>query len=150
MNLPDLPFTDLVMVPCSMLTPLDLPGRVPRHVIATREDEALAIGAGLALAGRRPLAAMQNSGLFNSLNTFGSLVIAYAISLPILVSMRGGANDHNLVQMPVGRSFRRFMDAMDAELIGPVDGEGLDDALWRAGGRSAPRGPVLVLYEGRP
>src|SRR5688572_2276096 len=50
-----------------------------RVTIATREEEAFGIAAGLYLGGARPTVMLQSSGLGNSLNALGSLLIPYQI-----------------------------------------------------------------------
>src|ERR1700752_2809904 len=46
-----------------------------RTIVATREEEAFGIAAGLYLGGCRSAVMLQSSGLGNSLNAFGSLLI---------------------------------------------------------------------------
>ena len=54
-----------------------------RLVLATREEEAFGIAAGLFLGGKRPTVMLQSSGLGNSLNALTSLLIPYRI--PVLL-----------------------------------------------------------------
>jgi phosphonopyruvate decarboxylase len=63
-------------VPCSFLTPfinsvIDDPQM--RYVSAANEGDAVAIASGAALAGRRSVAMMQNSGLGNAVSPLSSL-----------------------------------------------------------------------------
>ena len=72
------------MVPCSELNDIfDLQG-LPGAVFCSREEEAVAVGAGMHIAGRQPLVLMQSSGLMSSLNTVGSLpcVVAQMNRIP--------------------------------------------------------------------
>ncbi|EYT65530.1 phosphonopyruvate decarboxylase [Curtobacterium flaccumfaciens UCD-AKU] len=105
-------FDSYVYVPCSILMGLPLRFDATESFIASREDEAMAIASGLLVAGRSPLLMMQNSGFANALNTLGSLVIAYGLPLPMLVTLRGGPDDPNPTQQPVGQAtpdiFRAF------------------------------------------
>jgi mRNA-degrading endonuclease toxin of MazEF toxin-antitoxin module len=55
----------------------------------TREEECIGYAAGQRIAGQRPVVLMQSSGLGNSLNALGSLVVPYRLGLPLVVSMRG-------------------------------------------------------------
>src|SRR5262249_59478719 len=73
-----------------------------RLVLATREEEAFGIAAGLYLGGRRPAVMLQSSGLGNSLNAIPSLVIPYRIPMLILVSMRVQPAESNSPQVPMG------------------------------------------------
>ena len=67
------------------------------NVIATREDEALAICAGAWLAGKSPIAYMQNSGLGNSIDVITSLLVPYKIKFPVLVKHRDSPQHHALM-----------------------------------------------------
>jgi sulfopyruvate decarboxylase TPP-binding subunit len=71
--------------------------RRARCLFATREEEAVAIAAGLALGGSRPLVLMQQSGVGNCLNAVLTLVDPYRIDFPILVGFRP-LDDDNPVQ----------------------------------------------------
>lgn len=83
-----------------------------RTTLATREEEAFGIAAGLYLGGVRPTVMLQSSGLGNSLNALTSLVLPYQIPMLILISMRGGADEWNTAQMPMGRALVPILDAM--------------------------------------
>ena len=140
-------FTHLVIVPCSLLTPLNLDSRIPTTIIATREDEAAAIGCGLSLTGSTPLIAMQNSGLVSALNTIGSLSISYGITLPLLVSMRGLGNEHNEVQTPVGGATIDIVNALKIPYIYVHGKERLDTAFSEVREKISQQGPVAIFYE---
>ena len=60
-------------------------------MLATREEEAFGIAAGLYLGGRLPTVMLQSSGLGNSLNALTSLLMPYQIPVLMVVSMRGDA-----------------------------------------------------------
>jgi sulfopyruvate decarboxylase subunit alpha len=83
-----------------------------KTTLATREEEAFGIAAGLYLGGARPTVMLQSSGLGNSLNALTSLLIPYQIPVLIVISMRGGASEWNAAQMPMGRAVRPILDAM--------------------------------------
>lgn len=78
-------------VACSILAPLITElTRVPgRYRPAPREDLAVGLAAGAYLAGRRPVALMQNSGLGYSLNALMSLNWIYRIPLLLVIGYRG-------------------------------------------------------------
>jgi sulfopyruvate decarboxylase subunit alpha len=80
--------------------------------IATREEEAFGIAAGLYLGGARPTVMLQSSGLGNSLNALTSLLVPYQIPALILISMRGDAGEWNAAQVPMGRAVRSICDAI--------------------------------------
>ena len=77
-----------------------------RLLLATREEEAFGIAAGLYLGGKRPTVMLQSSGLGNSLNALTSLLIPYQIPVLIVVSMRGDLGEWNAAQVPMGRAVR--------------------------------------------
>ena len=83
-----------------------------RLVLATREEEAFGIAAGLYLGGRKPAVMLQSSGLGNSLNAITSLLIPYQIPVLMVVSMRGDASEWNAAQVPMGRSLPAILDAL--------------------------------------
>lgn len=83
-----------------------------RTTLATREEEAFGIAAGLYLGGVRPTVMLQSSGLGNSLNALTSLLLPYQIPALILISMRGDAGEWNAAQVPMGRAARAICDAI--------------------------------------
>ena len=86
---------DVVYVPDNPLSHVlrDVRERLPdvRLVLATREEEAFGIAAGLFLGGKRPTVMLQSSGLGNSLNALTSLLIPYRIPVLLVVSMFASA-----------------------------------------------------------
>src|SRR3954470_6741327 len=107
---------DVVYVPDNPLSHVlgEFETRYPdvRLLLATREEEAFGIAAGLYLGGRRPTVMLQSSGLGNSLNAIASLVVPYQIPMLIVVSMRGDAGEWNAAQVPLGRAVRPIFDAL--------------------------------------
>ena len=67
----------------------------PRAFPATREEEAVGIGSGLALAGRRVMLIVQDNGIGNALTALTTFPQAYHIPLLMLVSRRGGLGEYN-------------------------------------------------------
>jgi sulfopyruvate decarboxylase subunit alpha len=80
--------------------------------VATREEEAFGIAAGLYLGGARPAVMLQSSGLGNSLNALTSLLLPYKIPALVIISMRGDAGEWNEAQVPMGRAVRAICDAI--------------------------------------
>lgn len=66
-----------------------------KHVIATREDEAIGIAAGIGFSGKKTLVYMQNSGLGNIGDALTSLAQLYKIPMLLLVSYRGLESDRD-------------------------------------------------------
>jgi len=83
-----------------------------RTILATREEEAFGIAAGLYLGGARPTVMLQSSGLGNSLNALTSLLLPYRIPALIVISLRGDAGEWNAAQIPMGRAVRPIFDAI--------------------------------------
>lgn len=83
-----------------------------RTTLATREEEAFGIAAGLYLGGVKPTVMLQSSGLGNSLNALTSLLVPYKIPVLIIISMRGDAGEWNDAQVPMGRAVRPICDAI--------------------------------------
>jgi len=65
------------------------------HFVATREDEAIALASGVALAGNRALVYIQNSGLGNIGDALTSLAQLYRLPMLILISYRGLESDRD-------------------------------------------------------
>jgi len=74
-----------------------------RVVDAAREEEAVAIACGAALAGGRGAALMQNAGLLNCGGVLASLVELYRIPCVLVVSCRGDWRDPVYYHAPKGR-----------------------------------------------
>lgn len=70
----------------------------------TREEDCVGYAAGFRAAGGRPLVLLQSSGLGNSLNAIGSLVVPYGLGFPLVMSMRGTLGERNPSQVPIGRA----------------------------------------------
>lgn len=81
-------------------------------IVATREEEAFGIAAGLYLGGHRPAVMLQSSGLGNSLNALTSLLVPYQIPVVAVISMRGEAGEWNAAQVPMGRAVRPILEAI--------------------------------------
>jgi sulfopyruvate decarboxylase subunit alpha len=67
----------------------------PRSFPITREEEAVGIASGLALAGKKAALVIQDNGLGNLLTALNTFPQAYHIPLFMLVSRRGGLNEYN-------------------------------------------------------
>jgi sulfopyruvate decarboxylase alpha subunit len=100
-----------------------------RTVVATREEEAFGIAAGLYLGGAKAAVLLQSSGLGNSLNAIGSLLVAYHIPTLMLISMRGGPGEWNEAQIPVGRATPAFLDALGIQQTTAETVEGVERAV---------------------
>ncbi len=89
-----------VGVPCSGLTPFIndlLADPEMTYIPAPREDVALAMAAGAALGGKRPLVYLQSSGLGHLVNPITSLLKPYGLSIHLLISVRTRPFEHEFM-----------------------------------------------------
>lgn len=114
------------MVPCSEFNNIVPLMSLSHPLLCSREEEAIAVGAGLYIARRRPLVMMQSSGLMSSLNTLGSLIIAYGIPLVIAVAVRGGSREYNPTQIPAGRAVKITLEAMGCDIVTAPSDQAID------------------------
>jgi sulfopyruvate decarboxylase subunit alpha len=101
--------------------------------IATREEEAFGIAAGLYLGGARPAVMLQSSGLGNSLNALSSLVLPYQLPMVMIVSMRGDAGEWNAAQVPMGRAVPGILQALGIPFVSPDSGEAVEGLVADVG-----------------
>lgn len=101
-------------VPCSLLKGifrvLESPDTPARYLPAPREDTALGVASGLAVAGAKPVVLMQNSGLGYSLNVLTSFNLIYDVHLPLVVSWRGHDGNDAVEHDVIGRELTRLLD----------------------------------------
>jgi len=118
-----------------------------RTTLATREEEAFGIAAGLYLGGERPAVMLQSSGLGNSLNAVTSLLLPYRIPTLMIISLRGDAGEWNSAQKPMGNALRSICDAMNVPHV-TVDAGQHAESLVRQAGESAfrERWPGACLF----
>ena len=102
-------------------------------LLATREEEAFGIAAGLYLGGKRPTVMLQSSGLGSSLNAFTSLLIPYQIPVLMIVSMRGDLGEWNAAQSPMGRAVRSILEAIEIPHVTAESPETAAEAVRIAG-----------------
>jgi sulfopyruvate decarboxylase subunit alpha len=81
----------------------------------TREEECFGYAAGYRAAGGMPLVLLQCSGLGNSLNALGSLVIPYGFGFPAVLSMRGSLGERNPSQMPLGQATAGMLELLGVQ-----------------------------------
>src|SRR5258707_7287164 len=104
-----------------------------RLMLATREEEAFGIAAGLYLGGRRPTVMLQSSGLGNSLNALTSLLIPYQIPVLMVISMRGDRGEWNAAQVPMGRAVRGIFESIGVPHATVASAEAAADTVCLAG-----------------
>ena len=117
-----------------------------RTTIATREEEAFGIAAGLYLGGVRPVVMLQSSGLGNSINALASLNVAFEIPVLMLITMRGGDGEWNPTQHPMGLAVRPILDALGISHTTIESDSGAEEQVRRAGEQAfASRRPGACL-----
>jgi sulfopyruvate decarboxylase alpha subunit len=117
-----------------------------RTIVATREEEAFGIAAGLYLGGSLSAVMLQSSGLGNSLNALGSLLIPYQVPALIVMSMRGGPGEWNQAQVPVGRAVPALLDAVGIQHLRAETADGAEGAIRLAASLAFDtRAPVACL-----
>ena len=115
-------------VPDKRLAPIGarlLERGVPLRTL-TREEECFGYAAGYRAAGGMPLVLLQCSGLGNSINAIGSLVVPYGLGFPVVLSMRGTLGERNPSQMPLGRATAGMLELLGVQsfpLAAPEDAE---------------------------
>ena len=98
--------------------------------------------AGYRAAGGMPLVLLQCSGLGNSLNALGSLVIPYGVGFPAVLSMRGTLGERNPSQMPLGRTAAGMLELLGVQ---PFALDRADEAAVMARGAVATAEGARVL-----
>jgi phosphonopyruvate decarboxylase len=84
-------------VPCSYLKPFInyvIDDTSLRYVSASNEGDAVAIAAGVEIAGGRAVAMLQNSGLGNAVNPLTSLAFTHRVPMLLVVTLRGEPGGH--------------------------------------------------------
>ena len=104
-----------------------------RLMLATREEEAFGMAAGLYLGGRLPTVMLQSSGLGNSLNALTSLLMPYQIPALMVVSMRGDSGEWNAAQVPMGRAVRGIFESIGVPHVTVESAAGACDTVRLAG-----------------
>ncbi|MEW6269181.1 MAG: thiamine pyrophosphate-binding protein [Thermodesulfobacteriota bacterium] len=134
-------------VPCSLVASL-ISALEPRGYVAeTREDAALGLAAGAALAGRRPLVVMQNSGFGVSLNALGSLHEIYGLPCLLVVTWRGYQGKDAPEHLVMGEAMPKILDAMSIPwrvLDGP---DAAADVAWARARLDERAGPVALIVK---
>ena len=99
-------------VPCSLVGSVIAALEPHGWIAETREDAALGLAAGAALAGRRPVVLMQNSGLGVSINALGSLQLLYRIPTLLVITWRGEDGHDAPEHLVMGQAMSTILDAI--------------------------------------
>lgn len=143
-------FSRYAGVPCSYLTPfINYVIQDPSldYVSAANEGDAVAISAGVALAGERAVTMMQNSGLGNAVSPLTSLTWTFELPQLLIVTWRGepGVADEpqHALMGPITPAMLETMDI--AWEIFPTQPDAIDAALDRACAHMARTGRPYAL-----
>ena len=82
---------------------------------ATREEEAVGIVCGAAMAGLRGIVLMQTSGFATLANALASLAVAAQIPALLMISERGTLGDFQIAQAIAARVMRPILQALGVE-----------------------------------
>lgn len=120
-----------------------------RYVLATREDNAIALAVGAQLAGQRPLVFMESSGFGNIVDALTSLAIVFEIPLVLFIAWAGykgrDVPHHNSIGEPLEHILRDLdLGTVRVGLEDPPDvlAAAIGGALR---GAEARRRPAVVL-----
>jgi len=85
-----------------------------RHVRVCKEDEGIAICAGLSFCGRRGLLMMQSTGMYDSVNAIRSVAVDYGLPICMLIGLQGAFADENPRESPkhIVRVAQPVLDAL--------------------------------------
>lgn len=125
--LPDIVTSDGLLWPISRDPEL-------RLVRLCKEDEGVAICAGLAAAGRRAVLLMQQTGLMDSLNAVRAVAVEYRQPIVMLVGLQGKERDRTSGQSA----------SLGVRVVGPVlDALGVDRIAIEEPGDVSRLGPAI-------
>ena len=117
--LEDHKFTTITGVPCSYFKDLliyldnEFDQTKFKHILATREDEAVGIASGVAFTKRRAIVYLQNSGLGNIGDALTSLAQLYKLPMLLLISYRGLLPDKDFPEHSImGDVSEDFLNAL--------------------------------------
>lgn len=136
-------------VPCSLVASLIVALEPHGYVAETREDAALGLAAGAALAGRRPVVVMQNSGFGVSLNAIGSLQDIYALPCLLVITWRGYEGKDAPEHLVMGEAMPAILDAMKIpwRALGGDAAAADADAQWARARLDEKPGPVALIVK---
>ena len=85
-----------------------------RHVRVCKEDEGIAICAGLSFCGRRGLMMMQSTGMYDSVNAIRSVAVEYGLPICMLIGLQGALADEDPRESPkhIVRVAQPVLDAL--------------------------------------
>lgn len=134
-------------VPCSLVASLITALEPHGYIAETREDAALGLAAGAALAGRRPVVVMQNSGFGVSLNALGSLQAIYEMPCLLVITWRGYEGKDAPEHLVMGEAMPKILDAMSIPWRAIEATSAADDVAWARARLDGKPGPVALVVK---
>ena len=86
-----------------------------RILVATREDEAIGIAAGMSLSKQNSLVFMQNAGFANSISTITSLIQLYEFPVVFLIGWRGFQKNDAPEHKKIGRIQPKLLEDLELD-----------------------------------
>ena len=88
-----------------------------RHIRVCKEDEGVAICAGLSFCDRRGLLMMQQTGMYDSVNAIRAVAVGYELPVCMLVGLQGAEADEDPRESPkhIVRVAQPVLDAVGVE-----------------------------------
>jgi sulfopyruvate decarboxylase subunit alpha len=122
-----------------------------RGLLANREEEAVGVAGGLAMAGRRTAIVMQDNGFGNAMTALTTFAKAYHIPMPIIANIRGGLGEYNSMIHSFSEAVPQMLASagVRVERLGPAE----SPELWRTTTRAVAehavmtRRPVALLLD---
>ncbi len=88
-----------------------------KNITTARESEAVGVAAGSFLSGKTPLVYLQNSGLLDSMNDVGSLLISYQIPMLFSVTWRGAPGESAPHHWYTGKATKDVLRAFEIPFV---------------------------------
>lgn len=113
------------------------------HIPAVREGEAVGIGAGASIAGKKVLIYMQNSGFLNCIHDITSLLLTYKIPVLFSVTWRGCPGEDAVHHLIDGEIMLPILSLLKIKYF-VLSPENIRESVIRAG-KELDRGKCAIL-----
>lgn len=120
-------------------------------LVIAREEEAVGIVAGAALAGKIGVIVMQDNGFGNALTALATFPVAYHLPMLIVANTRGGLGEYNSMIHTISQAAPSMLSAVDIPVFyldrtHPI--ADWEDTVFEAGRHAAmTHRPVVVLMD---
>jgi sulfopyruvate decarboxylase subunit alpha len=140
-------------MPSNIVAPLVtyLQGRAKQLLVIAREEEAVGIVGGAALAGSFGVIIMQDNGFGNALTALSTFTVAYHLPLLIVANTRGGLGEYNSMIHTISENVPTILRAIDIPVFHLDRTHSIPDweqTVFEAGRHAAmTHRPVVVLMD---